>query len=97
MPHYKDGTEAKVGDIVRGKPYNTPHEIVGEIISITPGVESCNCVVAFAEVRDATEAEAKAQQELGLFALLTLAHTYGGTKRVIGKADHGETKAFAKV
>lgn len=47
MPHYADGTEAKVGDLVKGKPYNTPHEIVGEIVQITPSTDSCNCIVAF--------------------------------------------------
>lgn len=47
MPHYKDGTEAKVGDHVRGKPYNTPHEVAAVVVSISPGAESCNMIVAF--------------------------------------------------
>lgn len=47
MPHYKDGTEAKVGDIIKGKPYNTPHEVVGVVVRVTPDSESCNLVVAF--------------------------------------------------
>lgn len=49
MPHYKDGTPAALGDIVKGKPYNTSHEIVGEVIQITPAADSCNCMVAFIE------------------------------------------------
>lgn len=48
MPHYIDGTEAKVGDIVRGKPYNTPHEVQGVVVGITPGTDTCNMRVAFA-------------------------------------------------
>lgn len=47
MPHYADGTEAKVGDQVFGKLYNTPGVRAGTIISITPGVESCNAMVGF--------------------------------------------------
>jgi hypothetical protein len=49
MPHYKDGTPAEVGDFVKGKPYNTGHEIVGTVVQITEGTDSCNCIVAFAE------------------------------------------------
>ena len=45
--HYKDGIEAKVGDQVFGKLYNTEGMRAGTIISITPGVESCNCMVGF--------------------------------------------------
>lgn len=50
--HYKDGTPAAIGDKVKGKPYNTIGEVVGEMVSITPGSDSCNCIVAFVEVFD---------------------------------------------
>lgn len=50
MPHYKDGTEAKVGDQVIGRLYNSgPEPKAGVIVSITPGAESCNAMVQFAE------------------------------------------------
>jgi hypothetical protein len=49
MLHYKDGTPAQVGDLVKGKPYDTHHEVVGEIVSITPSAEGCNCQIAFVE------------------------------------------------
>lgn len=49
MPHYSDGTEAKVGDQVIGQLYNTTGVRAGTIISITPGAESCNAMVAFIE------------------------------------------------
>lgn len=49
MPHYKDGTAAQIGDLIKGKPYNTDHEIVGQLVQITPGSDSCNCIVAFAD------------------------------------------------
>jgi len=47
MPHYKDGTEANVGDMVFGKLYNTDGIQAGTLISITPGVESCNAMVQY--------------------------------------------------
>ena len=49
--HYKDGTEAKVGDLVKGTVYNTktadgsPAIIVGVMLGITPGSSACNCRV----------------------------------------------------
>lgn len=50
MPHYADGSEAKVGDQVVGKLYNSgPEPKAGVIISITPGAESCNAMVQFCE------------------------------------------------
>lgn len=48
MPHYADGTEAHVGDIVKGKGYNQKDEngalkdIVAIVTGITPGTDSCN-------------------------------------------------------
>jgi hypothetical protein len=49
MPHYKDGTEAKVGDHVIGRPYNTDHDIAGTVVSISPAADSCNLQVEFVE------------------------------------------------
>lgn len=46
MPHYADGTEAKVGDLVEGRGYNVPHPIAGIIIGITPGESCCNVRIA---------------------------------------------------
>lgn len=47
MPHYKDGTEAHIGDQVFGQLYNTPGIRAGTVVSITQGVESCNAMVQF--------------------------------------------------
>jgi len=53
MPHYKDGTPAKVGDVVRGKGYNVKGpdgklaEIIGQVLSVTPGAENCNIQLAY--------------------------------------------------
>jgi hypothetical protein len=45
MPHYRDGTPANVGDIVRGRGYNIKHEIIGKVIAISEA-SSCNLQVA---------------------------------------------------
>jgi hypothetical protein len=51
MPHYKDGTEAKVGDLIKGTGYNIkdasgkPAIIVGALARITPDSDSCNLII----------------------------------------------------
>jgi hypothetical protein len=47
MPHYADGTEAKIGDHVTGQLYNTVGKVAGTIVSITPGQDSCNAMVQY--------------------------------------------------
>lgn len=46
MPHYKDGTEAKIGDVVKGKGYNIKHEITGVVVGLKVGEKVCNVTVA---------------------------------------------------
>ena len=45
MPHYRDGSEARVGDIVKGPTYNKPGICVGVVCVVTPGAETCNLQV----------------------------------------------------
>lgn len=41
--HYRDGTEAREGDIVRGRGYNLPYEIVGPVTKLVPSNgDTCN-------------------------------------------------------
>src|SRR4051794_27523083 len=53
MPHYADGTEAKLGDRVRGTGYNLkdsankPLEFEGIVVGVVPNSEACNIRVAF--------------------------------------------------
>lgn len=48
MPHYRDGTAAKIGDIVKGVPYNTKgRAVVGRLVYFN--ALACNCRVAFVE------------------------------------------------
>lgn len=51
MPHYKDGQEAKVGDIVRGKGYNILHEVTGPVVAVKPG-DTCNIEVGVADLHN---------------------------------------------
>ncbi len=46
MPHYKNGMPAGVGDIVKGRGYNVPHEIIGKVLGIVEGSDACNLTVA---------------------------------------------------
>lgn len=55
MPHYKDGTPANPGDIVRGKGYNVKDsggnlkEIVAVVMSVNPNVQQCNVTLLIPE------------------------------------------------
>ncbi len=52
MPHDRNGNEIKPGMIVRGRGYNAPHEITGEVLSVTEGAETCNlCLAVVKSVR----------------------------------------------
>lgn len=92
MPHYKDGTLAKEGDIVRGIPYNTQgKEVVGVIFDINPAEETCNCKVAFVEV--------KPRDEIPHEIFVNFVAVLGDNKHVelIAKYDYGEVKAFERI
>ena len=45
MPHYNDGSLAKVGDVVVGPTYNKQGLAVGVIREITSDSDTCNCKV----------------------------------------------------
>lgn len=48
--HYKDGTEAKVGDVVKGVPYNQGGKVVvGTITQLTAGTNACNLQLLFVD------------------------------------------------
>ena len=56
--HYKDGQEAKVGDVIKGKGYNLKdkdgnlREVVGVVIGLVPGASTCNCTISVSEIVD---------------------------------------------
>ena len=85
MPHYADGTEAKVGDQVTGKLSNSEGVKAGVIISITPGHESCNAMVQF------TEAAQILLDGEGEVALPKTPHMAIGQTRLGRGEQHGDT------
>jgi hypothetical protein len=99
MPHLRNGDPAAVGDVVRGKPYNTkdadgnPREIVGTIVSITPSAESCNCTVAWIEELDL----AKIYDGANVGVLVQSNAADKAKHAYTIKTDYGETKIFEKV
>lgn len=46
--HYKDGTRAKVGDIVRGPTCMTKYDVTGVVSCLMPSSDSCNATIYFA-------------------------------------------------
>lgn len=113
MPHYADGTPANVGDFVKGKPYNTDHEIVGTLVQITEGTASCNCIVAFVEpslVPAGIGEYLWVFNKLGLPVPAHIRRPKGGVIRnvpqvqpleetlfLVPKTDYGEVRAFTKI
>lgn len=63
MPHYSDGTEAKIGDIVRGTGYNVKHEIIGKVVNVRPGE---SCTLSIAHVGAKTSVHATINPETGV-------------------------------
>jgi hypothetical protein len=49
--HYRNGREAKVGDRVVGRCYNTTGLVSGTLVSLTPGPDTCSAMVGFLETR----------------------------------------------
>jgi hypothetical protein len=68
MAHYKDGTAAHLGDEVRGKGYNIPHEVTGGVVGITPGAGSCDLHIVTARAAKAVGTE------VAVYATLTEEH-----------------------
>jgi len=99
MPHLRNGDPAHLGDVVRGRPYNAKdstgnlREVVGTIVSITPGIESCNCTIAWIEELDLDRIYDGSN--VGVLVQSNIAdkskHAY------IIRTDYGETKSFEKL
>jgi hypothetical protein len=53
--HYVNGREAKVGDLVVGKLFNTKGLVSGTLVSLTPGNDSCSAMVGFLETKPVEE------------------------------------------
>jgi hypothetical protein len=100
--HYKDGTAAKVGDLVKGTAYNTknpdgsPRVLYAQMLKTTPGSETCNYVVAFVVVPLKPEEE-RFIRDNSLSYAFPLVCTQDGAQRLVAKSDYSECKAFELV
>lgn len=93
MPHYKDGTVAKVGDIVKGKGYNVKDEAgqLKELVGVVVGVElssSCNLRLAhnFQDISIASAAEKAAHGTLNSI-MASMCHMTSSGELTDRKAD----------
>ena len=48
--HYANGREARVGDHVVGRCYNTEKLVAGVLMSVTPGADACSALVGYLDV-----------------------------------------------
>jgi hypothetical protein len=94
MPHYKDGTTAQIGDQVFGKLYNTEGVRAGTIVSITPDVDSCNCMVEFLVSSSVSD---DGMSVLPRMAIADTDGLPGGRKRRVKTQTHGSSGPEADV
>jgi hypothetical protein len=95
LPHYSDGTtRAKAGDLVVGKTYNLHgRTIVGTVLEVIQGSDSCNLRVAFVDVSSRPDATVT---DGGIAYSTAYDSDVPNQKRVIKPGyDYGETKAFS--
>lgn len=98
MPHYSDGTIAKLGDTVKGRLYNTPHEVIGVVVGIVPDSESCNVRVAFLKPTHwPVNPVDNPSLQFERICLLSGFDAGGKSQGVRVEVDYGETKAFVKI
>ena len=91
--HYKDGTPAKLGDIIKGHGYNvknedgTPKELTGIVIGLSGG-DTCNLRLGydFADTAGYTPQDTASILD-GRYNLV----------QVRCQMEYGETKAFEKI
>lgn len=85
MPHYADGVEARIGDVVKGHGYNVKHEIIGKVVNVRPG-ESCTLSVAY--VGESSQMRVLyGADPVAPFAPVT----------ADAQIEHGDTKGFVKI
>lgn len=89
MPHYSDGTPARIGDKVRGVPYNNNgQEVVGIVAGLVPNTDACNLRVVFHRLVDPSKSSAN--------HLYCYRHNYGEPPLFFETTfDYGAVKDFA--
>ena len=102
MPHYRDGTLAQIGDVVRGKGYNVRgpdgelKEIVGVIVDMMAAT-ACNCKVAHICVYDDVPL-LSTPQFYGEARGVLLVSTHDGKSRPVKvEVEYGQCDHFEKI
>lgn len=98
MPHYADGTPAKVGDVVKGKGYNLKgpdgqlREIVGNVVGIVPDSGSCNIRVV---VQNQSTVPFDLVKPAGTYEYV---HEHGQPKQLLSpELEYGQCDHFQKI
>lgn len=104
MPHYKDGTEAKIGDVVKGKGYNVKDkdgnlkEIYGIVVGVTPSAVSCNIKVAHLISGESAWKDRDGQEKRSLIHdSIHLGDSAVGDSAVMVNTEYGECAHFEKI
>lgn len=95
MPHYADGTEAHIKDVVQGRGYNVKNEIVGTVVDIRQG-DSCNLTVAYIEVGDPF-VEPLTVHDIVRAQTAHVGGVGNPAKPLYIKLEYGDTKGFQKL
>lgn len=89
--HYKNGREAKVGDLVVGTTYNLKGLQIGILVGITPGTDCCNCRVAcvraFSPNDPSNGTTGMVHSEQGVTTLVTMGVDYSACKDLYHAED----------
>lgn len=98
MPHYADGTQARVGDVVKGKGYSLRdadgnlREIVGSVVGIVPESGSCNIRLLVMEQFTVPFGEPEQHKSVDYV------HTHGQPKqRISPTLEYGQCDHFTKI
>lgn len=87
MPHYRDGSAAKPGELAYGKPYNTKHPVIGIVGTVIPGAGGCNLRIPFGEAEHVAFGASDASQTIGRGVLTVTGQNF----------DYGATADFIKI
>ena len=101
MPHYADGSPAKIGDHVIGMGYNVKHPISGIVVGVIEGSESCNLRVAYIDQQPVRKADPNNAYD----SAKPTGHVigYSGMCIVVDSVplkvdmEYGDTKGFNKI
>lgn len=98
MPHDRKGQLVEVGDLVVGRGYNIPREIVGQVLAVTEA-ESCNVTVLTFETKQVPSSLVRDAVDSGITINYVTAGDHNGTRYFVPKVlmEWGEAASFEVV